>query len=271
MKKTFLIFTLVGAFLPLSAQTTIFEETFTTSLGIPTGWEVLDRDSDGKKWLVDDISDLVEGYPGDAAYIFSGQDTSSTDNVLVTPTINVPGGNPSSLTFSVQAYVDQDFFTATQNHYAVYVLPAASSFTGAETPVLDENITAGTTTVSKTVNLSSYAGQAVKIYFRQFMNTTLEGYIMILDTVKVTQSSPLGISEVTSGFGTEIFPNPASDYLYLKSSMKITDLEIFDFSGKKLNAPYKGNKVDIRKFQSGTYIIVLTCGDKKYTQRFIKN
>ncbi|WP_415325355.1 T9SS type A sorting domain-containing protein [Chryseobacterium sp. MMS23-Vi53] len=69
-----------------------------------------------------------------------------------------------------------------------------------------------------------------------------------------------------------VFPNPASDYLYLKSNQKITEMKIFDVSGKTLlSLSQSDQKIDISELIKGTYFLTVKNSDgSSSTQKFIK-
>lgn len=67
-----------------------------------------------------------------------------------------------------------------------------------------------------------------------------------------------------------IGPNPTVDYLNILTEMKISNLEIFDMSGKKIPAQLEGNKVDVKNLNSGSYIVSFETKDGKTVEKFIK-
>lgn len=75
----------------------------------------------------------------------------------------------------------------------------------------------------------------------------------------------LGVSELQKD-NVKIYPNPASDFIYIKlnSKSKIEDIEVYDLSGKlvvktKLNS----EKIDLKNLPPGTYMIVFKNSDIK--------
>jgi hypothetical protein len=88
-----------------------------------------------------------------------------------------------------------------------------------------------------------------------------------LDAVGVIHESPLGLNENTAALDFSVYPNPASEFIYVNlnnihSSLKIS---ISDLTGKEirkieLNKQHQ-NKVDIREIPSGVYFISL--GDER--------
>lgn len=267
MNKTLLL----GAFLglvSLKAQTVVFQETF----DIATGWTVVDRNGDGRNW------GLYTGDPTSNSWGFSGNFAGSEswapapvgalspDNLLVSPAIALPATGNLSLSFLVGA-ADPSFFA---EHYAAYVLPSTATFTGTETPLVEGTVTAGRTAIAKTAPIpSNLAGQSVKLYFRHF-NTT-DQYLLMLDNVKVTQAGTLGTSEnKISKVETSLYPNPASDVLTIKAKDKVSSIEIYDISGRKVNADLDGDKVNVKHLNPGSYIINIETKAGKTTEKFIK-
>lgn len=119
----------------------------------------------------------------------------------------------------------------------------------------------------KSIDLSAFAGQTVKIYFWHFNSDSQ--LALILDNVKVTQEN-LSVSETGLVSGLTTYPNPATDYVYLKSKSKITKTEAFDFMGRKMNVKLSDNKIDIKDWKPGVYLINITAEDKIYSQKVIK-
>lgn len=68
----------------------------------------------------------------------------------------------------------------------------------------------------------------------------------------------------------ELFPNPATDILSIKTSVKIEEAEIFDISGKKVNVTLNRNTVDVRSLPSGSYMIRIKTETGVITKQFIK-
>src|SRR5690606_32494518 len=111
------------------------------------------------------------------------------------------------LSFKVAAG-DEEIF---EEHYAVYVIPANTAFTGAETPVFEETMDGGYLSAAKTVNvdISAFVGQDVKLVFRHF-NCTDIFYIGIDDVL--ISSMPLAVSDAQKN-EVKIYPNPTSDFI----------------------------------------------------------
>ncbi len=70
----------------------------------------------------------------------------------------------------------------------------------------------------------------------------------------------------------EVFPNPASDYISIKSTKKISEVKIFDTSGKVVLSLSKvDQKINISELIKGTYILTAKNSDGiLLKQKFIK-
>ncbi|RXM38071.1 hypothetical protein BOQ62_19290 [Chryseobacterium sp. CH21] len=77
-----------------------------------------------------------------------------------------------------------------------------------------------------------------------------------------TTSSALGVNEIKSEDAFKIFPIPARDFLFIDSKKKIKNINVYDFSGRKLNSiQVFDNKIDIRDFSTGNYILKIEFSD----------
>jgi hypothetical protein len=87
----------------------------------------------------------------------------------------------------------------------------------------------------------------------------------------------IGINDTKAGnFENIIYPNPTKDFLFLNEPYKISSLKIYDHSGllllsndhlNKDNAP---QRIDLKGFQNGLYIVHLTTKDNNsITRRLI--
>lgn len=71
----------------------------------------------------------------------------------------------------------------------------------------------------------------------------------------------------------EVFPNPISNYLNIKSAKPIDQLEITNIGGKsilKLNYLPLANKVNISKLESGIYFITVKMQNILVTKKIVK-
>lgn len=67
-----------------------------------------------------------------------------------------------------------------------------------------------------------------------------------------------------------ISPNPASDVLNVFSSENVLSVSVYDMSGKKLETPYKENKINVSSLTPGNYIVNIKTKKQSVSRKFIK-
>lgn len=150
--------------------------------GIPSSWNIFDNDGDGYNW---DSSMPFDGHSGkcvsSASYI-NDVGPLTPENWLITPSVYLSGG--ANLTFWVAA---QDASYPAE-HYGVFI---KSSSSDSYTKLFEETMNANGglkeqgVWKQKSINLSAYTGQTVRIAFVHFNCT--DGYWLNLDEVKIVK------------------------------------------------------------------------------------
>jgi len=264
MIKKLLFASLLLSGLAASAQTVLFKEDFETETG-RNSWLNTDKDGDGEKWEFDNSS--VDAFTGYYATSWSWYFEAFTpDNTLTSPLITLPNNSAKqlSLTFDVGAFDDEIF----QEHYAVYLIPANSAFTGTETPVFEETLDAGYMEEAKhvTVDVSSFKGQDVKVVFRHYNCTDL--LVLIIDNIQVLETEALAVSDINKA-NLQVYPNPSSDFIRIKGVDNIQKIGLYDVSGKMV-LETQSTETDIRKLPAGQYILNVHSGSDIISKKIIK-
>ncbi|ASK29645.1 hypothetical protein CEY12_05790 [Chryseobacterium sp. T16E-39] len=289
----------LGAFLglySLHAQTTIFEDSFESysdfayTTGTVGAWTL--TDVDGKNSYVLNGSTFPnQGIPK-AFIVFNKAGivpaTASTQTAART-------GNKAMACFNVSTpapLVNNDWLISpkvnlgsTGNNVSFWVKPIHELYGEEKFNVWISTTNTNTTSFTKinpnvivtpaevewnqhTFNLDAYAGQGVYIAIQCVSD---DQFALFVDDFKVTTTGTLGTSETAkSSAGISVFPNPVSDILTIKSKEKVNNAEIFDMSGKKVEATLTNDKVDVRHLNSGSYIINIETKEGKKTEKFIK-
>lgn len=95
------------------------------------------------------------------------------------------------------------------------------------------------------------------------------GYI---DNIKINNEGG-SLSTNESSINKEeisIYPNPATDFINIKSSAKIKNVEVYDLSGKRIEVKLDGDKVDVRNLSTGSYLLNIATDGRNFTKKFIK-
>ncbi len=264
----------LGTFLSVNAQEVIYSEDFNDSSvsNPPVGWVFEDMDGDGYNFgdmyfvpdanenPVSPISLISRSWQGSALF---------PDNTATSPLIDLESASGDiTLEWKVTAASNPLW---NSEHYSVYV----STLTDVYEVVLEDaafsETYAGTgNQLTRTVDISSFAGQKVFVTFRHH-NVTDMDYLSI-DDVKVTAAS-LAVSNVTTS-KVSLYPNPVSDSFELKlaqnydaSKVKVT---ISDLTGRKVKSFSNANSYNVSDLNSGVYVVTVSDGAHTFTQKLIK-
>ena len=94
-------------------------------------------------------------------------------------------------------------------------------------------------------------------------NTTDNKVIIIKD-------STLGLSETEDKSTLSIYPNPTTDYLNIKSDLKIKEIQISDINGRIINnLDLQDHKINLTSLQIGIYFAKITDENGKITTKKI--
>ena len=246
----------------INAQTTVFSADFESA----AGWGVIDRDGDGQQFGIFNLTAPLNGFPigksaGSRSWS-SALGALTPDNLLLSPDIVLPNTGTLKLSLLVGA-TDVNFY---EEHYAVYALPTGTVFTGTETALIEETLTSATAK-TVTVDLTGYAGQTVKLFFRHFNCT--DQNIFLFDDVLVTQTIGMGTANNSTTASVSLYPNPTSDFLNF--SGKVSSVQIFDASGRTVSSSkVSNNQVNVTNLEKGVYIVKFETENGTQTEKFIK-
>jgi len=84
-------------------------------------------------------------------------------------------------------------------------------------------------------------------------------------------SYPNALDSLNDESRTLIYPNPASNYLFIKSDKEVSKVEISDFFGKLLLSTKGINDINILQWPKGIYFVRIYLEDKFITKKLIKN
>ncbi|WP_300672737.1 DUF5074 domain-containing protein [Soonwooa sp.] len=92
----------------------------------------------------------------------------------------------------------------------------------------------------------------------------------VVDHTMTIASATLATDNV-SKVDLQVYPNPAVDFVSLKSSDKVTNVEVYDFSGKRIALPFVDNQLDVRSLAKGVYVVKVTTDKASYQRKLVKN
>lgn len=88
--------------------------------------------------------------------------------------------------------------------------------------------------------------------------------LMFTNTTLATNETSPAKAEIS------IYPNPASDFITVKSDSQIKNVEVYDVSGKKLNTYINTDKISVKSLLPGTYLMSIETKEGKISKKFIK-
>lgn len=68
-----------------------------------------------------------------------------------------------------------------------------------------------------------------------------------------------------------IYPNPATDILNIKTQDKVSNIAVYDVSGKLISVPFNNKEINVSMLPKGMYILRVVTDKAVYQQKFIKN
>lgn len=101
--------------------------------------------------------------------------------------------------------------------------------------------------------------------------TTAKGWLISGDTYNDQCESYLSTSEVVNKNEISIYPNPATDFMYVKNLKGSNTYKIFDTSGRiTLQNSLSDGKINISSLTKGNYILHIISKEKIQSFKFIK-
>ncbi|WP_082482475.1 BspA family leucine-rich repeat surface protein [Chryseobacterium sp. Leaf394] len=99
-----------------------------------------------------------------------------------------------------------------------------------------------------------------------------KGWTFIGDSYNANCESDLSTSEVALASEISIYPNPVSDFIYIKNLKDIDSYKIFDTSGRiVLQGSFNEDKIDVRNLTKGNYLLQFKTKNDMKNLKFIKN
>ncbi|MCQ9634402.1 choice-of-anchor J domain-containing protein [Chryseobacterium sp. WG23] len=244
--------------LGMSAQ---YSQSF-DSATMPADWTIING-GDSETWITANASSPSAFAPYSGTH-FLGLKYGSTahDDYAISPAILVVTGVSDKLSFwaknkgaSLAETIDIKISTTD---------PTAAAFTD----TLAASVKPPTTWQQYTYDLTPYVGQTIYIAF--YSSTTNIWYIGI-DDFEISTNN-LGISEVNLNKAS-IYPNPVKDVLNISNKNKMSEVGIYDFTGKLLKKETVNSenaRLYVNDLATGNYILKIKEGVAEKSYKIIK-
>lgn len=275
MKKTLL----TGAFLfcslfAMNAQTVVWSDNFNDES--ISDWTLTDSDGDGKNWGdLFQISDQDQVPITPVSLISRSWEAGvalSPNNWAVSPVINLSAHAGKTITLSFLRQTNAEF---PADKYSVYVGTSNDPATLINATVTSTETPTDGSPTTKTVDLTSLAGQAaVYIAFRHYGST--DNDFISIDDVTVTAGDVAGVNDLLVS-KLSVFPNPANDVVTISNgeNILINKVEVVDLNGRTVVlSNFDGvsdAKINISNLSSGLYMMNISSDKGIVTKKIVKN
>lgn len=232
------------------------------SATMPSDWTVINGGDTGtwKTWTSYD-STFNASHSGSH---FLGLEYGSTahSDYAISPAIPVTAGVSDKLTFWARnrgAGLVEQFDVKIST-----TVPTAAGLTNTVVAALKPP----TAWTQYTYDLSAYIGQTIYI---GFYSSTTDIWFVGIDDFVVSGNSLL-VSDVKRE-EAKIYPNPAEDIVYVESENKISEISIYDMSGKlQQKVPVNSNKAELNvaHLMKGNYLVKIADAKTEKTYKIIK-
>lgn len=265
MKKLSISFVLLGTLLNAQVTTFPWTETFEASSPTAAAWTQV-YESGTQDWR--NVATAYYGYSTGAyqGSLMAEFDITSFDGdatKYISPVLNLSSVSNPVLEFF---YRNKDW-GGDQNELKVYY---RTSTTGAWTLITTFNSSIADWTNSGSLPLPSPSAT----YQIALEGVAWYGCSINVDDVLV-KSATLSTSELNKQKNTfKVYPNPASEFINIKSEKRISEILIFDVAGKQIDHIKSDGvevKIPVSHLPEGTYIIQTKTSEGLLTsQKFIK-
>ncbi len=243
------------------AQSVLFFEDFNS--GIPSTWAMVDNDGLTPAEAVDTFTNawisFIDNGDTCAASTSFYSPTGQAADYLISPKISLN-------TFTKLVWNARSYDASYADDYLVLISSTDSlvaSFTDTIMVVEEEYYYWHSRSVQ--LDLEGYANQDVYIAFK---NITNDGYILMIDDVRVMGSDFASASE--NELPTiSVYPNPASDFIQINGVESEAIYSCYSVTGE-LILTATSSRLDVSALRAGTYFIQVKSSDTVVTIPFIK-
>ncbi|MBP3762281.1 MAG: choice-of-anchor J domain-containing protein [Bacteroidales bacterium] len=193
-------------------------------------------------------------------------DDVDVDQWAISPAVILPADAEG---YKLSFYVMTTAYQGIMSHYQV-LLSTTGAASSDFTEVLFEETDSAKVYVQREVDLSAYAGETIRIAFRNM--TARGGDAMMIDDIEI--SNTVGIRDVASATAISVSPNPATSMVEVKAEgiEGRATASILDLSGRTLmqqQAEADTFRFDVSTLPAGAYFVRLVGQNVNSVQKLI--
>ncbi|MFO8054676.1 MAG: choice-of-anchor J domain-containing protein [Bacteroidales bacterium] len=231
------------------------------SLPYLQGWKITDANNDGYSWEFYENEGINNS--GAMGYSWNEDGTTKADDWLFSPCITLDSGEVYAMRYSARSGI-----AGYEEMLSMYIGRKP------DTSAMQKNIypSAKIKADSFIVVYDTFSVAESGVYYLGFhMHSKPDAYKFFLDNIIIDQSVSI---EKHSKPQVQLFPNPCSDYLHIRSDKPIKRLKLLAPSGHEIlqQNPYSQNvKVRVDALAAGLYFILLEYENKQLIRKFLKH
>lgn len=131
------------------------------------------------------------------------------------------------------------------------IFPAGDSYIGTKFKI-------GTTTHYGWILISSTGGATGTITIKSY------AYNNVPDASITAGQTTLGLNDFNADFEVKIYPNPTTDFVFIKTEKDLNSISVYNAKGEMIIANVKNNRIDFSLLSSGIYFLNFVSDDNKH-------
>lgn len=270
----------IGSFFSANAQV-IYTQPFSAAAGL----SVIDGDGDANNWGLYTGNDTTLGWGLTGNFAGSRSWNPPTgnppgpltpNNFLITGDIVIPGTPGLSTTLSFKyGCTDAANFAEQLSVYVIAPTANTVALITANTPVFNQVLTVANavTATTQTIDISTYAGQTVRIAMRHHDCT--DQNLLFFDDLAVTQQVLSTEDFALTNF--TMSPNPAIDFVSISNDFNvvINTATVSDLNGRIIKTLQhigeSSARINVGDLSAGVYVITIDTDQGAIAKKFVKN
>ncbi|WP_370899880.1 T9SS type A sorting domain-containing protein [Chryseobacterium gossypii] len=233
------------------------------SATMPADWTIINGGDPGtwETWTTYDAYTTIDPHSG-SHYLGLEYGSSAHDDYAVSPAIVVSAGVSDKLTFW-----SKNGGSGLAEEFDIKISTTTPTVAGL-TNTLASAVSPPTTWTQYTYDLTPYVGQTIYI---AFYSSTEDIWFIGIDDFEIS-GSMLGVSEAKQKT-VSMYPNPVIDILNIDSKNKMSEINIYDMSGRlqkqeKINS--ENAKINLTELRTGSYIVRIKDENSEKSHKIIK-
>ena len=218
-------------------------------------WTFTTLDGASQGFVISVAGQYNYAHTGNKCLMGTYSDDVNTDQWAISPAITMPADADN---YKLSFYVMTTAWEGIQTQYEVRLSSTGTATSDFSTVLLSEQDSIGSY-VHRVVNMSQYAGQTIRIAFRNL--TPMGGDAMMIDDIEL--SNTVGINETPAVSSLSLFPNPASHKVCVSSEgiEGSVSVQIVDMNGRVLmqqQGTAQKFLFDVSSLPQGAYFVRMT-------------